>query len=291
MFGGSIVALVTPMRSNGDIDFTALEKLIEWHIESGTDGLVILGTTGEAATIRSDERNQIVRHVISRVRQRLPVIVGTGTHSTASTIYLTQQAMEQGADAALIVTPYYNRPTQQGLYEHFAAVAKAVPMPQILYNVPSRTGCDLLPDTTLKLSKFVNIVGLKDASGDISRVSQLLSASDEFDLLGGNDDGLQAFIEAGGQGCISVVANIAPKLFRQYCQELLSGNSEYGKKLQVKLRPLMEGLFFESNPIPAKWLLAKMGLIDVGIRLPLTVLAPQYHQPLMHAAKQADVSL
>lgn len=284
MFHGSLVALVTPMQSDGKIDYASLAALVDWHINNQTDGLVILGTTGESPTIEAVERRQIIQRVINQVHERIPVIVGTGSNSTAHTIAMTRQAMEMGADAALLVTPYYNKPTQEGLFQHFSAVAEQVPLPQILYNVPSRTGCDLLPKTVLRLSKHVNIVGLKEATGDVSRVKELLDS--ELDLLSGDDATAAAFILAGGKGVISVVANIAPKLFHGMCAAALAGDQQLVAKYEEKLRDLNKLLFCESNPIPVKWAMHEMGLIKSGIRLPLTPLNESHHSQLRAALKQ-----
>jgi 4-hydroxy-tetrahydrodipicolinate synthase len=285
MFHRSIVALVTPMENNGAIDYASLQALVEWHISKHTDGLVILGSTGEAATVESWERRKIVQRVINQVRNRVPVIVGTGSNSTVHTIDQTQQAMELGADAALIVTPYYNKPTQEGLYRHFSAVAEKVPLPQILYNVPSRTGCDLLPETVLRLSEHANIVGVKDATGDISRVAKMSGA--ELDLLSGDDATTSAFMSAGGQGVISVVANVAPDLMHSLCVAALKKDSAEVESYDNKLKGLYKALFCESNPIPVKWALQEMGLIKSGIRLPLTPLSHTYHSQVRAALQQA----
>lgn len=284
MFHGSLVALVTPMQPDGSVDYASLAGLVEWHIENLTDGLVIIGTTGESPTIGSVERRQIIERVINQVRERIPVIVGTGSNSTQHTIALTQQAMELGADAALIVTPYYNKPTQEGLYQHFSAVAERVPLPQILYNVPSRTGCDLLPKTVLRLSKHTNIVGIKEATGDVSRVAEL--ATSELDLLSGDDATVSAFILAGGKGVISVVANVAPRMMHELCQAAGQGDRQQVEKYDQQLQGLYKSLFCEANPIPVKWALQKMGLIKSGIRLPLTPLSENYHNVVRSALQQ-----
>jgi 4-hydroxy-tetrahydrodipicolinate synthase len=285
MFHGSLVALVTPMQPNGSIDYASLSQLVEWHISSHTDGLVILGTTGESPTVESGERRQIIQRVINQVNSRVPVIVGTGVNSTAHSIQLTQQAMEMGADAALVVTPYYNKPTQEGLYQHFSAIAKQVPIPQILYNVPSRTGCDLLPETILRLSHHANIVGVKEATGDVSRVSQLRDT--RMDLLSGDDATAAAFMLAGGKGVISVVANIMPETVHALCAAALQGQRSQVEKYDQALTGLSQALFCEANPIPVKWGLQEMGLIKSGIRLPLTPLSSRYHETVRAALRQA----
>jgi 4-hydroxy-tetrahydrodipicolinate synthase len=281
MFHGSLVALVTPMQPNGAIDYASLAALVDWHLSSGTDGLVILGSTGEAATIEAAERRQIIQRVIHQVNERFPVIVGTGSNSTAHTVQMTRQAMEMGADAALLVTPYYNKPTQEGLYQHFHHVADNVPLPQILYNVPSRTGCDLLPETILRLSDHPNIVGVKEATGDVSRVAQLKNA--DLDLFSGDDATAADFMLAGGKGVISVIANVAPKMFHMMCVAALAGDRAQVEKYDRQLQDLAKILFCESNPIPVKWALQTMNLIKSGIRLPLTPLSERYHAPVRAA--------
>jgi 4-hydroxy-tetrahydrodipicolinate synthase len=285
MFHRSLVALVTPMQDDGAIDYASLRVLVDWHIANSTDGLVILGTTGESATIEEGERRKIIQRVLTQVRNRIPVIVGTGTNSTEHTLLQTRQAMELGADAALIVTPYYNKPTQEGLYRHFSAVAEKVPLPQILYNVPSRTGCDLKPETVLRLSKHANIVGIKDATGDISRVSKMLEA--ELDLLSGDDATASAFMLAGGHGVISVVANVAPEQMHHLCVSAVKQDSSRVEQYDQRLSGLYKTLFCESNPIPVKWALHEMGMIKSGIRLPLTPLAQAYHSQVRDALIQA----
>ncbi len=285
MFHGSIVALVTPMHADGSIDYGAVEELIEWHIASETDGLVILGSTGEAATIKMNERSELIQRVINQVHDRLPVIVGTGSNCTAHTIELTQHAMEIGADAALIVTPYYNKPTQEGLFQHFSMVAKKVPIPQIVYNVPSRTGCDMLPETILRLCQYANIVGVKEATGDLNRVAKLLDS--ELDLFSGDDATFSAFILAGGKGVISVAANVVPNQIHQICIKALEKDQQGLEQVESPCQKLYKALFCESNPIPVKWALAKMGRIEQGIRLPLTPLSEKFHNEVRDALQQA----
>lgn len=291
MFNGSLVAIVTPMKSNGEIDYDRFKSLIEWHLGEGTDGFVILGTTGEAPTITPDERIKIIRQVLDQVNEEIPVIVGTGANSTTHALEMTQQAMELGADAALLVTPYYNKPTQEGLFQHFKTIAEAVPIPQILYNVPSRTACDLLPETALRLSAYSNIVGIKEATGDIERVKQLSQTTNHFDLLSGDDKTAMDFMLAGGKGVISVVANIVPKACRGLCAAAVSGNAELAKQHNDKLSPLYQSLFIESNPIPTKWALAQMGMIAEGIRLPLTPLSRKYHDEVRQALQQVGIKI
>jgi 4-hydroxy-tetrahydrodipicolinate synthase len=290
MFHGSMVALITPMFSDGTIDFNSLAELIEWHIANQTDALVIFGTTGESATVNFAERQDVLKRSIKQVAQRVPVIVGTGTNSTQSTIDLTRNAMELGADACLVVTPYYNKPPQEGLYQHFLAVAKAVPLPIILYNVPGRTGCDLLPETICRLNNVGNIIGVKEATGNIQRVKDILACSEnKIDLYSGDDATSLEFILAGGRGVISVTANIAPKLMHDMCQAALHKDVALATELQNKLMPLHDRLFIEPNPIPVKWALHNMGKIADGIRLPLTGLASSYQQPVREAMQEAGL--
>jgi 4-hydroxy-tetrahydrodipicolinate synthase len=291
MFHGSMVALVTPMHENGAIDFDSLANLIEWHIESGSDALVILGTTGESATINFNERAAVLKFVMEQTRDSIPLIAGTGTNSTSETIKLTRHAMEVGVDASLLVTPYYNKPTQEGMVQHYLAVANSVAMPLILYNVPSRTGCDLLPETVYHLAKVPNIIGLKEATGDIKRVNTLLELCDDnIDLYSGDDISSLDFMLAGGKGIISVTANVAPQVMREMCQAVLDGEIEKANDLQNRLMPLHKQLFVESNPIPVKWVLQEMGKIKSGIRLPLTILESSHHQSVRTAMQQAGVT-
>lgn len=273
MFQGSLVALVTPMHEDGAIDYASFEKLIDWHIENKTDGLVILGTTGESPTIEHDERRELIKCAVARCRNKMPVIVGSGTNSTAHTIFLTQEAMSLGADAVLLVTPYYNKPTQEGLFQHYRAIATAVPIPQILYNVPGRTCCDLLPETISRLSQFANIIGVKEATGDVNRLKKLLSLNLKMDYFTGCDENNLEFILTGGVGTISVAANIAPKKIHELCVAALKGDRATAEKIDQSLRELYRVLFLETNPIPTKWALQKMGFIQSGIRLPLTPLS------------------
>ena len=289
MFSGSIVAIVTPMKSNGEIDYEAFERLIDWHLSNQTDGLVVLGTTGESATILPDERSKLVQKAVQQVNGAIPVIVGTGANSTQHSISLTQEAMQLGADAALLVTPYYNRPTQEGLFQHYRAVAKAVPIPQILYNVPSRTACDLLPETVSRLSEFANIVALKEATGDLNRLHELLDLEVKVDLLTGVDGNAMEFILQGGRGVISVAANVAPQAMHDLAHVALQGDRAKAESINEKLEGLFDQLFAESNPIPTKWALAKMGLIEDGIRLPLTPLDAKFHESLQMTMRSAGI--
>lgn len=290
MFHGSIVALVTPMHENGSVDFNSLTELIEWQIANKTDAIVVLGTTGESATIHFSEREQVLKTALNQVAGRIPVIAGTGTNCTDETIRLTRHAMEMGVDACLLVTPYYNKPTQEGLYQHFTAVANAVALPQIMYNVPGRTGCDLLPETVCRLTEVTNIIGLKEATGNISRVKEILEKTDnQIDLYSGDDATALDFILSGGKGVISVTANVAPKEMSEMCRAALSNKIDQSKALQNRLMPLHQHLFDESNPIPVKWVLHEMGKIPAGIRLPLTQLASKHHPVLKDAMQEAGI--
>ncbi|CAN7947654.1 unnamed protein product [Ixodes hexagonus] len=291
MFSGSLVAIVTPMKADGEIDYESFKKLVEWHLHNNTKGLVVLGTTGESPTISPDERIKIIRQVVGQAHGKIPVIVGTGTYSTTHSIKLTQEAMELGADAALLVAPYYNKPTQEGLFQHFKSIAEAVPIPQILYNVPSRTISDLLPETILRLAKYPNIVGVKEASGDIERVAQLSQATHRLDLLSGDDSTATDFMLAGGKGVISVIANIVPKKSHLWCSAAVSGNIELAREYNDELLPLYNSLFIESNPIPTKWALSQMGMIPVGIRLPLAPLSQKYHDNVRQALRQVGIEI
>lgn len=290
MFSGSLVAIVTPMKSSGEIDYKSFERLVDWHLASNTDGLVILGSTGEAPTITFAERTKIIRQVVNQVNEKIPILVGTGSNSTFHTIELTQHAMKSGADAALIVVPYYNKPTQEGLFQHFRTVSEAVPIPQILYNVPSRAACDLLPETIKRLAEYCyNIVGIKEATGDIGRVKQLLQETNRLDLFSGDDNTAMDFILSGGKGVISVVANILPKQWHTLCMAAISGKVEAAKKCNNELLPLYKLLFIESNPIPIKWALAQMGMIPEGIRLPLTRFNKKYHKKMREVMHQIGI--
>lgn len=288
MFSGSIVALITPMHIDGSIDYAALEKLMAWHIQAKTDAIVLLGTTGESPTIEDHERTELIRFGATHLKGKIPLIIGAGSNSTAHTITYAKEALSLGADAVLLVTPYYNKPTQEGLFQHFSAVAKAVPIPQILYNVPGRTGCDLRPETVARLSQHANIVGLKECAG-IDRLKALLSHNLGLRYFSGNDDDGCEFISTGGKGVISVAANVAPELFAKMCHTALASDVDHAEKMNEALRPLYQTLFLESNPIPVKYALAKMGLISPGIRLPLTPLNSAHH-PLVDAALKKVIS-
>jgi len=290
MFHGSMVALVTPMFEDGSIDDTSLASLVEWHIEQGTQGIVAVGTTGESATLDEQEHCEVMRKVVGFARGRVPVIAGTGANSTREAISLTRCAMEGGADACLLVTPYYNKPTQEGLYQHHRAIAEAVPIPQILYNVPGRTACDMLPDTVRRLAEVSNIVGIKEATGNLQRVRELLDVcGDRLDMYSGDDATGMDFLLEGGKGVISVTANIAPQAMQQMCAAAMQGDRQAAEVINNRLMPLHRDLFVESNPIPVKWALAEMGKIPLGIRLPMTVLSESYHDTLRQAMQHAGV--
>ncbi|MAX50591.1 MAG: 4-hydroxy-tetrahydrodipicolinate synthase [Methylophaga sp.] len=290
MFSGSMVALVTPMQADGALDVDSLRKLVEFHISQGTDAIVAVGTTGESATLSVEEHCDVIRLVVEQVNGRISVIAGTGANSTSEAIELTQSAKDLGVDAVLLVAPYYNKPTQQGMYLHFKAIAEAVNIPQILYNVPGRTASDLLPETVGRLSELSNIIGIKEATGDVSRVQQIKQLSREgFALYTGEDANTVDFILAGGQGVISVTANVAPKLMHEMCQAALAGNETLARDINSKLVALHQFLFVESNPIPVKWALNEMRLISSGIRLPMTVLSENYHQSVRDALNTAGV--
>lgn len=290
MFQGSIVALVTPMQVDGSLDMEGLERLIEFHIANSTDGIVTVGTTGESATLDEQEHCGVIRHVVEVVKGRVPVIAGTGANSTREAIDLTACAKKAGADACLLVTPYYNKPTQEGLYLHHQAVAKAVAIPQILYNVPGRTACDMLPETVERLAKVPNIVGIKEATGDLERVTEILNrCGSQFALYSGDDATSADFILLGGKGCISVTANVAPKAMHELCVAALRGDQALAHQINERLIDLHRDLFVEANPIPVKWALYEMGLIPPGIRLPLTFLSTRYHQTVRNALVCAGV--
>jgi len=288
MFSGSMVALVTPMQENGVIDNDSLNKLIDWHVSNGTDAIVAVGTTGESATLTVDEHCDVIRHVVEKVAGRVPVIAGTGANSTSEAIELTQYAKVLGVDAVLLVTPYYNKPTQEGLYQHYKAIAEAVDIPQILYNVPSRTACDLLPETVARLASISNIIGIKEATGDLSRVAKIkILCGDNIELYTGEDANTVDFILAGGRGVISVTANVAPAKMHAMCVAALAGDEQQAREINSALELLHRDLFIESNPIPVKWALSEMNLIPRGIRLPMTELSQQDHQSVRNALRAA----
>ncbi len=289
MFRGSMVAVVTPMKADGALDFEALARLVEFHIENGTDALIAVGTTGESATVDFEEHIRLVRRVVELVKSRIPVIAGTGANSTAEALHLTQRAMEVGADACLLVTPYYNKPTQEGLYRHYQLIADNVAIPQILYNVPGRTACDLKPETVERLADIPNIVGIKEAS-TLERIQDLVRRlGDRMDVYSG-DDGIAAEAMLGGaRGVISVTANVAPRLMHEMATAALAGDRVRAEAINARLAGLHQALFLESNPIPVKWAVHQLGLIPPGIRLPLTPLSESCQPAVRAAMQQAGV--
>ena len=292
MFHGSMVALVMPMREGGAVDYDSLEALIEFQISEGTDALVAVGTTGEAATIDEKEHCALLKRMVDIVAGRIPVIAGTGANSTTEAITLTRCGMQAGADACLLVTPYYNKPSQEGLYQHYRAVAEAVPIPQILYNVPGRTACDMLPETVERLADISNIVGIKDATADMQRGRELLAICEgRMDVFSGDDATAMEFILAGAKGDISVTANVAPRAMHEMCKAALAGDRALAEQLDKPLRGLHQNLFVEANPIPVKWALAEMGMIPPGLRLPMTPLAASYHETVRTAMRSAGIQV
>ncbi len=281
---GSLVALVTPMIPNGDVDYVALENLIDWHIEKGTNGIVSVGTTGESATVNIKEHLEVISHTVKYVNSRIPVIAGTGANSTSEAIELTMESKQIGADFSLLVTPYYNKPNQNGLIQHYTKVANEVDLPQILYNVPSRTACDLKPSSVKILSEHKNIVGIKEAVGDPKRIDDLIQISsnnEDFLLYSGDDPSFLSMLKKGGDGVISVAANVVPEYISDICSSALEEKFDIAEELDNKLSTLYELLFIESNPIPVKWMLYKMELIQKSIRLPLIDLDKKYHENML----------
>ena len=278
---GSIVAIVTPMKANGDIDLDALDKLVDFHIISGTKGIIAVGTTGESATLEVSEHILVIERIVKRANNKIFIFAGTGANSTKEAIYLSKSAKSAGADASLSVTPYYNKPTQEGLFQHYSQIADQVDFPQVLYNVPSRTSCDLLPETIAKLAPHENILGIKEATGDLSRLEDLkkLLKDETFFLYSGDDATAADFMLNGGHGNISVTANVVPEIMSKLCDLALEKSSE-AKVIENKISNLNTMLFLESNPIPVKWVLNRMGLMDMGIRLPLTNLSKKHQQIL-----------
>jgi 4-hydroxy-tetrahydrodipicolinate synthase len=290
MITGSIVALVTPMMSDGSLDWDSLDKFVDFQIENGTDSIVAVGTTGESATLSPGEHCQVIERIVSRAAGRIPVIAGTGANSTAEAIELSAAAKRAGADACLSVTPYYNKPTQEGLYQHFKAIAEAVDIPQILYNVPGRTAVDMQNETVFRLSSLDNIIGIKDATGDVARGKELISALPaDFAVYSGDDPTAYELILAGGKGNISVTANVAPSKMAELCQLALKGFSAEAEALNNELMTLHGAMFVESNPIPVKYALHEMGLMEDGIRLPLTKLAPEYRAAVKAELTKANL--
>ncbi|MCF8007031.1 MAG: 4-hydroxy-tetrahydrodipicolinate synthase [Methylovulum sp.] len=292
MIQGSIVALITPMNESGDVDKKSLAQLVQFHLDQGTDALVAVGTTGESATLDEQEHCDVIHTIVQLVNGKIPVIAGTGANSTTEAINLTRKAKAAGADACLIVTPYYNKPTQHGLFLHHQAINDAVDIPQILYNVPGRTACDMLPETIGKLAHLKNIVGVKEATGDLSRIAQIKALSPaDFALYTGDDASSCEFCLQGGNGSITVTGNVAPKLVHEMITAAMSGNREYAQHLDQQLLGLHSALFIQSNPIPVKWAVAEMGFIAHGIRLPLTWLTEDCYTTVREAMRQAGVLL
>ncbi len=289
MFRGSMVAVVTPMQADGALDFAALARLVEFHIENGTDAIIAVGTTGESATLDFEEHIAVVSKVVELVKRRIPVIAGTGANSTREALHLTQRSMAAGADACLLVTPYYNKPTQEGLYRHYKLIADSVAIPQILYNVPGRTACDLKPETVERLADTPNIIGIKEAS-TLERIQELVRrCGDRLDVYSG-DDGLAAeAMLSGAKGNISVTANVAPRLMHELCAAALAGDRVRAEAINRQVAGLHKALFLESNPIPVKWAVGQLGLIPPGIRLPLTSLSEPFQPAVRAAMQQAGV--
>lgn len=284
MFQGSIVALVTPMRNDGGIDEERLRQLVDFHVEQGTDAIVAVGTTGESPTLNHDEHREVVRVVIEQSAKRVPVIAGSGSNSTAEALSLTQSAKASGADACLLVAPYYNKPTQEGLFQHYKTIAEQVAVPLILYNVPGRTGCDIKPETVARLAKIDNIIGIKDATGDLTRVARHRGdCGEDFALYSGNDDSALEFMLQGGNGVISVTANVAPKAMHELAQLALDGQVDAARAQDALLADLHRAMFLEANPIPVKWAVQQQGRAEGGIRLPLLPLS-EHHQDTVRAA-------
>ena len=292
MFKGSLIALATPFDDDNRVDYEALERLIEFHVSEGSSGLVIAGTTGEAATLEKSEHTELIGKAVDISNGRLPIIAGTGSNSTAQTIKLSRDVGKFGIDAYLLVVPYYNKPVQEGIYQHFASIADSVDKPVMLYNVPGRTVADMLPETVARLATHANIFGIKEATGDIDRLNQIRElVSDDFMLYSGDDFTTLSFIENGGHGVVTVSGNVAPRLMADMCRAALAGESDKAKELDAKLQPLNKALFVESNPIPLKWALSEMGLMSPAIRLPLTSYAEEHHANMRQAMANAGISL
>ncbi len=289
MITGSIVALVTPMNLDGGVDWPALDGLLDWHIDMGTSAIVPVGTTGESATVSVAEHCEIMQHVVSQVNGRVPVIAGTGANATWEAIELTQAAKDAGADACLLVTPYYNKPTQEGLFLHYKAIADAVDLPQVLYNVPGRTACDMLPETVARLSEIEQVIAVKEATGDVDRTRQILDLCD-ITVYSGDDATACELMLTGAKGTISVTANVAPEKMAAMCNAAVAGDADQAKSIDGSLQGLHTNLFLEANPIPVKWALAEMGRIQKSIRLPLTELSTEYHDAVREAMRMAGVT-
>ncbi len=292
MIKGSIVAIVTPMREDGSLDYPRLKSLVDFHVAEGTDGIVIVGTTGESPTVDVDEHCELIRTAVEYASGRIPVIAGTGGNSTSEAIELTAYARKAGAMASLNVVPYYNKPTQEGLYRHFKAIAEAVDLPMILYNVPGRTVADMSNETVLRLAQVPGVVGIKDATGNMERGTDLTKRAPEgFALYSGDDASALAFILLGGHGTISVTANVAPRLMHEMCMAALAGDLARARAINARLLGLHRHLFVEANPIPVKWAVNQMGLMEGGIRLPLTPLSSEHHERVRQAMREAGVAV
>ena len=292
MIAGSMVALVTPMDAQGDIDWDSLSKLVDFHLKNGTHAIVAVGTTGESATLDVEEHIAVIKAVVKQVNGRIPVIAGTGANSTREAVELTRNAKEAGADACLLVVPYYNKPTQEGLYLHFKHIAEAVDIPQILYNVPGRTSCDMQAETVIRLSTVPNIIGIKEATGDLKRAKAIIDGvGDDFIVMSGDDPTAVELILLGGKGNISVTANVAPREMADMCEAALAGDAEKARAINEKLMPLHKNLFVEANPIPVKWAMVEMGLMHEGIRLPLTWLCASCHETVRQALRQCGLNV
>jgi 4-hydroxy-tetrahydrodipicolinate synthase len=292
MITGSLVAIVTPMHEDGRLDVGRFRQLIDWHVAEGTDAIVVVGTTGESPTVDFDEHKELIRLGVQHSHGRIPVIAGTGGNSTAEAIELTESAKKAGATACLSVVPYYNKPTQEGLYRHFRKIAETVDLPMIMYNVPGRTVADLANDTTLRLAQVSGIIGIKDATANIERGTDLIKrAPRNFAIYSGDDATALALILLGGHGVISVTANVAPKLMHQMCAGALVGNVAKARELNLRLLALHQRLFVEANPIPVKWALAEMGMIEGGLRLPMSPLSEKFHQTVREALHEAGIAL
>ena len=291
MFRGSMVALITPMTATGEVDEAALEALVAFHLENGTDAIVAVGTTGESATLSYKEHRYVMKRVVELVAGKVPVIAGTGSNSTAEAIEMTEIAMQDGADACLLVTPYYNKPTQEGLYRHYKAIAERVAIPQILYNVPGRTACDLLPETVERLAGISKIIGIKEATGNLERAKDIMQrCGDRMDVYSGDDATALELILMGGQGNISVTANVVPNTMHLACAAALAGDRETAMRLNATMEDLHKVLFLEPNPIPVKWALATMGYGDLnGIRLPLVPMSATLQPTVLAAMRKAGV--
>jgi len=292
MFQGSMVALITPMNIDGSLDESALEALVEFHVENGTDAIVAMGTTGESATLTHREHRHVIKRVVEFSAGRVPIIAGTGSNSTREALELTAAAKQDGADACLLVTPYYNKPSQEGLYQHYKLIAEQVAIPQVLYNVPGRTACDLLPETVARLAEIPNIVGIKEATGDLDRAREILTRCEGgLSLFSGDDATAMELMLLGGKGDVSVTANVAPKMMHDMCEAAIAGDRYRAEELDACLQGLHESLFVEANPIPVKWAMHRMGFGADKLRLPLTPLSGDYRSSVVSAMEQAGISV